>query len=176
MIYQKKHESLLGTLLLQSDGTVLTGLCFAGSEDAEKLKSSYEEKHLSVFTETEKWLDTYFDGRNPGEVPPYCLVDATPFKKAVLAIVAEIPYGQTVTYGDIAERIAKKAGLSKMSAQAVGGAVGWNPLCLVIPCHRVVGAGGNLTGYGGGIKKKAALLELEGNDMNGFFFPKGTKK
>ena len=96
----------------------------------------------------------------------------TPFRKEVIDIINTITFGNTLTYKDIAEIIAKKRGMKRMSSQAVGGAVGWNPICIIIPCHRVVGSSGNLTGYGGGIKNKIALLTLEKNDMTKYFVPK----
>ena len=105
----------------------------------------------------------------------YKIENLTPFRKMVIDIMNKIPYGKVVTYNDIAKEIAKIKGLNKMSAQAVGGAVGWNPICIIIPCHRVVGSNGSLTGYGGGIKNKIKLLELEKNDMTKFIIPtKGT--
>ena len=147
-------------LLMRTDGEVLTGLWFAGSRD--------ENKHISDVVETQnvvslppiiqdtfRWLDVYFSGRQPNFTPAYRLKDLTPFRKAVLDVVCEIPFGQTMTYGDVAKR------LNVRSAQAVGGAVGWNPICLIVPCHRVMGAKGNLTGYGGGLHNKIALLRHE---------------
>ena len=145
---------------MSSDGEVLTGLWFKGARDGGE-GSDGLESDLPVFGETCRWLDIYFSGRQPGFTPPYRLIGATPFREAVSREMLKIPFGATVTYGDIAAEIAKKRGVSKMSAQAVGQAVGWNPICLVIPCHRVVGAGGAITGYGGGLHNKAALLELE---------------
>lgn len=148
-------------ILLKSDGTYLTGLWFAGSRDADKHTENCEEKELPVFDETVKWLNLYFDGNEPGFTPKYRIENLTDFRREVIDRMLRIPYGETITYGDIAKKIAKKHGIEKMSAQAVGGAVGWNPLCLIIPCHRVVGANGVITGYGGGIHNKMALLELE---------------
>lgn len=104
-------------------------------------------------------------------MPKYKLENLTPFRKQVIDILLKIPYGTTMTYKDIAEEIAKKNGRKKMSAQAVGGAVGWNPICIIIPCHRVVGTNGSLTGYGGGIRKKIMLLDFENVDMKDFILP-----
>ena len=118
-----------------------------------------------------KWLDIYFSGKEPDFTPPL-LMKTTPFREAVWKIMLTIPFGQTMTYGEIADRIAKQKGLQKMSAQAVGGAVGHNSISLIIPCHRVVGTNGSLTGYAGGIEKKIQLLELEQVDMKQFFVPK----
>ncbi len=111
-----------------------------------------------------RWLDTYFCGQAPGFTPPI-LMQTTPFRKAVWEIMLTIPFGKTMTYGEIAEKLAEQNGLKKMSARAVGGAVGHNPISLMIPCHRVIGANGSLTGYAGGIRKKAYLLTLEGVDL-----------
>ena len=121
-----------------------------------------EEKDLSVFCSTKEWLDIYFSGRQPDFTPAYRIDGLTSFRKEVTDIMQTIPFGKTMTYGEIATLIAQKRGIRKMSAQAVGGAVGWNPLCIIIPCHRVLGADKSLTGYGGGIKNKIALLKLEG--------------
>jgi O-6-methylguanine DNA methyltransferase len=120
-----------------------------------------------VIHDTYRWLDLYFTGCQPDFTPAYRMEGLTPFRKTVLDIVCEIPFGRTVTYGQIAKRIVETFPETspkprKMSAQAVGGAVGWNPICLIVPCHRVMGANGNLTGYGGGIHNKIALLKLEG--------------
>lgn len=121
-----------------------------------------EEKELRVFRQVSEWLDIYFSGKNPDFMPQYQLKNVTPFRKEVVEIMKEIPYGETLTYGEIAKTVAKNRGLERMSAQAVGGAVGWNPLCIIIPCHRVIGSDGSLTGYGGGMENKAALLAHEG--------------
>ena len=131
---------------------------------------------MLIFKETCKWLDIYFSGKNPDFIPKYKLKNSTPFRGEVTEVMKSIPYGSTISYHDIAKIIASNRGLKRMSSQAVGGAVGWNPICIIIPCHRVVGTNGSLTGYGGGIKNKIALLTLEQNDMNKFFVPKkGTK-
>ena len=114
----------------------------------------------------------YFSGKIPDFTPKYKIDDISPFRRRVIDIMNRIPYGKTVAYNDIAKEIAQERGLEKMSAQAVGGAVGANPICIIVPCHRVVGTNGSLTGYGGGIKNKVRLLELEGNDMTKFTVPK----
>ena len=157
-------------MLLNSDGTHLTALCFEHSRDVRKIEHG-EPKELPIFEQTVRWLDIYFSGKQPDFTPPY-KIDATPFRQAVIERMLHIPYGQTVTYGSIAGELAAERGLARMSAQAVGGAVGFNPICLIVPCHRVVGANGSLTGYGGGIRNKVALLELEGCDMTAFTVPK----
>ncbi len=127
---------------------------------------------MPIFDKTIKWLDIYFSGQEPDFTPEYKIENLTPFRKQVIDIMNKIPYGKTITYNDIAKKIAKSKGIEKMSAQAVGGAVGWNPICIIIPCHRVVGTNGSLVGYGGGINNKIKLLEIEKNDMNKFTVPK----
>ncbi|CDF11112.1 6-O-methylguanine DNA methyltransferase DNA binding domain protein [Mycoplasma sp. CAG:776] len=171
MKYLKTYTSPLGLIYMSSDGEYLTGLWFSKSRDEKKHHDEYQEKDLKIFVETEKWLDLYFQGRNPDFTPKY-KIEGTPFRLAVSKIMCRIPYGSVVTYQDIANELAKMKGIAKMSAQAVGGAVGWNPICLIVPCHRVVGKNGSLTGYGGGIQNKVKLLELEGIDMSKYFVPK----
>ena len=149
-------------MVMSSDGEVLTGLRFINSQNQSKYTMEFEEKDLPVFCSTKEWLDIYFSGRSPDFTPAYRIDRFTPFRKEVSDIMQSIPFGHTMTYGEIAALIAQKRGIKRMSAQAVGGAVGWNPLCIIIPCHRVLGAGRSLTGYGGGIKNKIALLKLEG--------------
>ena len=117
------------------------------------------------------WLDVYFSGHEPDFTPPLHPA-GTPFQRTVWALLGQIPYGETTTYGALAQTLAARGGLASMSAQAVGGAVGHNPISLMIPCHRVVGTNGSLTGYGGGIARKVKLLELERADMHGLFVPK----
>lgn len=163
-------------LLMSTDGEVLTGLWFAGSRDENKhplvVETFPETSHTTpippIIDDTCLWLDIYFTGRQPDFTPAYRMESLTPFRKTVLDIVREIPFGKTMTYGEIAKRIVETFPETspkprKMSAQAVGGAVGWNPICLIVPCHRVMGANGNITGYGGGVHNKIALLKLEGN-------------
>ena len=171
MKYLKTYTSPLGLIYMSSDGEYLTGLWFSKSRDEKKHHDEYQEKDLKIFVETEKWLDLYFQGRNPDFTPKY-KIEGTPFRLAVSKIMCRIPYGSVVTYQDIANELAKMKGIAKMSAQAVGGAVGWNPICLIVPCHRVVGKNGSLTGYGGGIQNKVKLLEFEGIDMSKYFVPK----
>lgn len=175
MTYICKYDSSLGGITIASNGEAITGLWFEGQKYfGDTLPEQYEEKKLPVFEEAKRWLDIYFQGKEPDFMPPL-LMETTPFRKAVWEIMLEIPYGKTMTYGEIAERIAKKKGIARMSAQAVGGAVGHNSISLMIPCHRVVGTNGSLTGYAGGMDKKVKLLTLEKADMAGFFIPeKGT--
>lgn len=172
MEYTHHYDSPLGGITLASDGNALTGLWFDGQKYfGDTLLEMHEQKELPVFEQTGKWLDIYFSGKEPDFTPPL-LMKTTPFREAVWKIMLTIPFGQTMTYGEIADRIAKQKGLQKMSAQAVGGAVGHNSISLIIPCHRVVGTNGSLTGYAGGIEKKIQLLELEQVDMKQFFVPK----
>ena len=147
-------------LLMASDGEVLTGLSFIGKLQANRAACS-SQVQLPVFQECSRWLDMYFSGQEPDFLPLYRLDGATAFRLEVSRLMLEIPFGKTVTYGDLAAEIARLRGMPKMSAQAVGGAVGWNPLCIIIPCHRVVGAYGKMTGYGGGLHNKVALLAHE---------------
>ena len=163
MTYKATYRTPQGfsDLAMTSDGDMLTGLHFVGSRKVSKGCRDCVERDLHVFRETSRWLDEYFDGREPGFTPTYRIDGLTPFRKHVIDAMLEIPFGETATYGDIAATIAKKRGIKKMSAQAVGGAVGWNPICIIVPCHRVIGAKGALVGYGGGIKNKAALLANE---------------
>lgn len=118
-----------------------------------------------------RWLTIYFSGREPDFIPPLHIIGST-FQLAVWEILRKIPYGKTTTYGEIAKTIARQQGLPRMSAQAVGGAVGHNEISIIIPCHRVVGTNGSLTGYAGGIDKKVKLLNLEKADMTKLFVPK----
>ena len=172
MTYTYHYNSPLGGITMASDGTALTGLWFDGQKYfADTVSEEHIEKSLSIFEDVSKWLDIYFGGKEPDFMPPVTF-ETTPFRKAVWDILVTIPYGKTMTYGGIADIIAGQKGIDKMSAQAVGGAVGYNPVSIIIPCHRVVGTGGSLTGYAGGIDKKIQLLKLEKTDMSGLFVPK----
>ena len=152
-------------LLIYTDGKMMTGISFAGSRDENKhIMGIVETRRATslqppIIQDTYRWLDIYFTGRQPDFTPAYRMEGMTPFRKKVLDMVCEIPFGQTLTYGDIAKRLKIK------SAQAVGGAVGWNPICLIVPCHRVMGANGKLTGYGGGLPNKIALLRHEAGSV-----------
>lgn len=155
------YESPLGGITLASDGEYLSGLWFDGQKYfGSTLGKAPVRKALPVFDRTKEWLDIYFSGKAPDFTPPLSL-NATPFRKAVWEILLTIPFGQTMTYKEIADKIAERLSRQHMSAQAVGGAVGHNPISLIIPCHRVVGSDGSLTGYAGGIEKKRRLLEME---------------
>ena len=172
MQYTTTYQSPLGEILLAADEIGLTGLWFDGEKYyAWNLDENHEEKEVPVFQEAKRWLDIYFSGREPDFMPPMHML-GTAFQKEVWEILRTIPYGETTTYGGIAAKIAKKRGLPRMSAQAVGNAVGRNELSILIPCHRVVGTNGSLTGYAGGIDKKADLLKLEGAYRGNFFVPK----
>ena len=168
MVCKCKYKTPHGfdDMWMNSDGEVLTGLWFEGSRGQSKHRLDCEERDLPVFRETRRWLDIYFSGRQPGFTPRYRMDGLTPFRREVVDAMLAIPFGETATYGDIAHALAKKHGIAKMSAQAVGGAVGWNPICIIVPCHRVVGAGQSLVGYGGGIRNKAGLLSLEGRSSS----------
>ena len=175
MKYRNTYNSKLGLIYLESDGKYLTGLWFDSSKDSLKHQDNYLIKDLPIFKETKKWLDLYFSSKIPDFTPKYKLENLTPFRKMVTDIMLKIPYGEVITYGDIAKEIAKKRGLKKMSSQAVGQAVGHNPICLIIPCHRVIGQNYNLTGYGGGIENKVKLLEIENHDLSKFTIPQRRK-
>ena len=164
--YTAPYLSPLGPVTLASDGAAITGLWFVGQKYYPDHLDGGEARDLSVFAQAKAWLDVYFSGRDPGLTPPLRF-EGTPFQNEVWAILAAIPYGATRTYGHIAGELAAKRGLPHMSAQAVGGAVGRNPISILIPCHRVVGRWGSLTGYAGGIDKKRALLALESAPRQG---------
>ena len=161
MEYTYHYDSPLGGITLTSNGNELTGLSFDRQPySADTLPKEYRETRLPVFDETVKWLDLYFGGKEPGFTPAL-KTESTPFRTAVWKILLTVPYGKTVSYKEIAERIAKQKGMTAMSAQAVGGAVGHNPIAIIIPCHRVIGSNGALIGYGAGTDTKSRLLELE---------------
>ena len=161
MHYINHYHSPLGTILLAADDTGLTGLWFEGQKYfAQGLDKETEEKEFSVFQTARRWLDVYFSGQKPDfQVPLH--FQGTPFQKEVWEILLSIPYGETTTYGAIAKQLAAKRGLPHLSAQAVGSAVGHNKISIIVPCHRVIGADGSLTGYAGGIWRKEKLLALE---------------
>lgn len=172
MDYTHHYESPLGGITLASDGEGIIGLWFDGQKYfADTLDSEHEEKALPIFVKADHWLDIYFSGKAP-DFTPKLNMRTTAFRKSVWDIMLTIPDGQTMTYGQIAEIVAAQSGLQRMSAQAVGGAVGHNSISLIIPCHRVVGTNGSLTGYAGGIDKKVQLLQMEKSDMSRFFIPK----
>lgn len=156
-----KYVSPLGGITLASDGEALTGLWFDGQKYfAAGLSCGYEERDLPVFTAARKWLDIYFSGKAPDFTPPLSFDGLTGFRRRICGLLLAIPFGHTVTYGELAKRLEEETGVST-SARAIGGAVGHNRISLIVPCHRVTGADGSLTGYAGGIERKRALLELE---------------
>lgn len=167
MEYIFEYKFPIGIIIITSDETEITGLRFKGESEAEVL-SDKKYKETSAIKEGKKWLDLYFSGKNPGYIPAINPT-GTEFQKLVWKLLLEIPYGKTTTYGEIAGKIAEIKNVSRMSAQAVGGAVGKNPIAIIIPCHRVVGKNGKLTGYAYGIDKKISLLALEGANMVKFF-------
>ncbi|WP_050637382.1 methylated-DNA--[protein]-cysteine S-methyltransferase [Candidatus Stoquefichus sp. SB1] len=164
MIYKTDYDSPIGKMILASDGQALIGLWlynqkyFLGQLHEELV----EKDDLNVFHLTKQWLDQYFNQQKPSITNLPLAPRGSKFQKDVWQILCEIPYGEVVTYGSIASQMAQKMKRETMSAQAVGGAVSHNPISIIIPCHRVVGSNGNLTGYAGGIDKKIKLLELEG--------------
>lgn len=162
-LYRFIHDypSPFGAMTMTSDGTSLTGLWFNGQRYFPRDLSSCLYADLAVFQESEHWLNLYFDQKRPDFMPRIRL-QGTSFRLEVWQILKEIPYGTTITYKAIAERIARMRGIRTMAAQAVGGAVGHNPISVIIPCHRVIGTSGQLTGYAGGIELKKKLLLLEG--------------
>ena len=161
MNYFYKYNSPLGEMTMISSNGNLAVLAFDGKEIFKKYSLlNFEEKNIPVFKLTAKWLNVYFSKNKPEFTPPLALIGSD-FEKEVWSITQNVTYGKTSTYGKIAAEIAKRRGIKKMSSQAVGNALGHNPVAIIIPCHRVIGSDGKLTGYSGGIDKKAALLELE---------------
>ncbi len=161
MVYTCKYKSPLGDILLAADEIGLAGLWFEGQKYfANTLPDEHILQETEILTVAKKWLDVYFSGEEPKLIPPLHPTGST-FRLAVWKILLQIPYGQTITYGEIAGKMAEIKNISHMSAQAVGGAVGHNEISIIIPCHRVVGTNGSLKGYAGGIDKKNSLLELE---------------
>ena len=172
MTFIQHYDSPLGGILLAADEIGLTGLWFDGQKYfSANLPAECMEQETQILAEAKRWLDIYFTGNQPDFLPPLHPVGSA-FRKSVWELLLQIPYGQTTTYGELARQLAKKQGLDRVSAQAVGGAVGHNEISVMIPCHRVVGTNGSLTGYAGGIDKKVKLLELEHADMTALFVPK----
>ena len=184
MIYKTHYDSPLGGMLLSADDKGLTGVWFdeqkyyaRGQADSEPeagaaiCNAPCEEELAPLLADAKHWLDVYFAGKEPDFDLPLNPT-GTDFQKRVWRILCMIPYGKTMTYVQIAAQIAAERGIARMSAQAVGGAVGHNPLSIIVPCHRVVGTNGSLTGYAGGIDRKIKLLTLEGINMSAFFVPK----
>ena len=171
MIFTQHYESPLGGILLAADDIGLTGLWFEGQKYfARTLDAVHQEQETAVLSEASRWLDVYFGGQEPDFTPPLHPAGSA-FQQEVWALLRQIPYGETTTYRALAEAVARKRGLRQMSAQAVGGAVGHNPISIIVPCHRVVGSDGSLTGYAGGLERKVQLLRLEGVDMSRLYVP-----
>ena len=171
MTYTMHYDSPLGKILLAADEEGMTGVWFEAQKYfAAKLPPEHEEGAMPVLGDACRWLDVYFSGREPDFTPKLHLIGSD-FRQAVWALLLQIPYGQTTTYGALAKQLAEKQGRLRMSAQAVGGAVGHNRIAILIPCHRVVGTNGSLTGYAGGIDKKEKLLRMEHVNMERFFVP-----
>jgi methylated-DNA-[protein]-cysteine S-methyltransferase len=177
MVYSTHYSSPLGEILLASDGGGIVGLWFEGQKYYcdTITEAMTEEDNLPLFHAAKNWLDRYFSGRRPAVSELPLAPGGSAFRKAVWKILCETDYGEVTTYGEIARKMAARMNIRSMSAQAVGGAVGHNPISVIIPCHRVVGANGSLTGYAGGIEKKIRLLEREGVGLSRFTVPaKGT--
>lgn len=169
MYYINHYSSPLGQITLASQHNKLVGVWIEGQKYFGQMLSAQKEEapKLAIFNQTKKWLDDYFAGKKPAITKLALAPQGSEFRHKVWDILVQIPYGKVITYGDIAKQIS-----TNMSSQAVGGAVGHNPLSIIIPCHRVVGTNGNLTGYAGGIDKKVWLLEHEQVDIKDFFVPK----
>lgn len=162
MDYQMPYPSPMGTMTLACDETGLTGAWFDGQKYfGSTLSDQTIEQAHPILVRTAAWLDRYFGGEKPKTLPPLH-VRGSEFRKLVWELLLHIPYGQVVTYGDLAKQMARKMDKHSMSAQAIGGAVGHNPISILIPCHRVIGADGSVTGYAGGVERKMALLRWEG--------------
>lgn len=163
MDYIQEYNSPLGSITIASDEASVTGIWFENSRFfGETLSGKYINQATAAAEQAVHWLDIYFNNKIPDFTPPL-LLKGTDFRMTVWKMLLDIPYGETISYGDIAKAVAKRRGIEKMSAQAVGNAVGHNPISIIVPCHRVVGSKGSLTGYGGGIKRKKALLDIESN-------------
>ena len=169
--YIDTYASPLGIITMGSNGKQLTGLWFEGQKHFGDTLCDQPSHHaLPIFDEARTWLDVYFQGKRPTFTPPILLND-TPFRRSVWQLLLTIPYGETTTYKDIARQWARQHGVKSMSNQAVGGAVGRNPISIIIPCHRVIGANGSLTGYAGGLDRKRWLLQWEQQNTDKFFIP-----
>lgn len=169
MKYYSEYDSPLGRITLASNGEAICGLWFEGQKyfGSGKEPDFDSSAAVPVFETAKGWLDDYFSGKKPEYLPPLDPAAATPFRRLVWQQLLKIPYGSLATYGRISEDVAKELELLHMSAQAVGGAIAHNPISLMIPCHRVIGSDGSLTGYAGGIWRKKALLEMESGGLLG---------
>lgn len=172
MHYTSKYQSPVGEILLAADDIGVVGVWFQDEKYyAYCLDKENEPRETPVIQELKRWLDVYFSGEKPDFEPPIHMI-GTPFQIEVWEILRRIPYGTTTTYNEIAKQIAKNRGIARMSAQAVGTAVGKNSINLIVPCHRVVGTNNSLAGYAGGIDKKITFLKLEGAFKEAYFIPK----
>ena len=162
MQYFQRYKTPQGfdDLLMESDGEALCGLHFVSKN------KNFDNTNLPIFQETKKWLDMYFSGCQPDFTPKFSLKNSTKFQHDIYELLLKITFGKILTYGELAKIIAQKYGKEKMSAQTVGGAVGKNPICIIIPCHRIIGANNKLGGFSGGILNKIALLKLEGINLS----------
>lgn len=174
MVYTAYYNSPIGRLLLAEKDGALVGVWMEGQKYyLGSLRDETEENlESSILQQAVIWLDRYFGGEKPKISELKLSPAGSEFRKEVWNILCEIPYGETMTYGEISQKMALNRGIERMSAQAVGGAVGHNPISIIVPCHRVVGTNGSLTGYAGGIEKKIKLLTHEGVDMDKLFVPK----
>ena len=174
MVYKTYYDSPVGKLFIASDGENIIGLCIEEQKYyLDKIeKEGIAKDNLEIFDKTRNWLDRYFKQEKPEISELSLALEGNTFRQYIWELLCEIPYGETTTYGELAKKVANKLNKSSMSAQAVGNAVGHNPISIIIPCHRVVGKNGNLTGYAGGIDKKIKLLEIENVNMEKFFVPK----
>lgn len=159
-MYYTYFNSPLGNLILTANNNALIGLDFQNSMNLEII-STHQNKETQILTNTKQWLDIYFSKKAPRFNVNICLVGSD-FQKEVWEILCKIPFGETISYGEIAQIIAKRRNIKRMSAQAVGKAAGSNKIAIIVPCHRVIGSNGSLVGYAGGLEKKSALLKLEG--------------
>lgn len=172
MHYTSIYQSPVGEILLAADEAGVVGIWFKGEKYfAYCLDEENEPRETDIIKEVKRWLDIYFEGKDPEFIPPLHMI-GTPFQIEVWNILREIPFGETTTYKEIARKIAKNRGIERMSAQAVGTAVGKNSINLIVPCHRVVGTNNSLAGYAGGIDKKITFLKLEGSYKDEYFVPK----
>lgn len=178
MEYKSLYKSPIGTIILTSDSKYLTGLWFDTTRFTELkiIEPSTINNNLPIFIQTKEWLDSYFKGENPDPSIIPLKLQGTEFRLKVWNILKEISYGKTTTYQEIAQKICKQENIPKMSSQAIGNAVGHNPISIIIPCHRVIAKDGNITGYGGGISKKIKLLEIEKVPSNTYYCQRKSKK
>ena len=174
MVYKTYYESPIGSITLASDGENIIGLWMEGQKyyGDTVTEEMIEKNELVIFAKTKKWLDRYFMGEKPNISEISLVPRGGEFRTIIWDILCQIPYGQVTTYGEIGKKAAKIMNKKNMSAQAVGGAVGHNPISIIIPCHRVISGNGSLTGFSGGLNKKIALLKHEGVDMSKLFRPK----